>query len=78
MEWISVEDRMPPKETYVLVYCNSGENSCIAFAMNFGRYFVMTDDVGYKNTEWKTPIDSEITHWMPMPEPPKENEDELD
>ena len=57
-EWISVRDRMPEDDTYVLVY--SG-----------GRYQVAahTSDNGncwYQNGRYFMVA----THWMPLPEPP--------
>ena len=62
VKWISVKDRMPPQnECWVLVYAD-GAMGCMA----------------YHNGKWKdwsnatTPninVD-DITHWMPLPEPP--------
>lgn len=62
--WISVKDRLPERE-------------CIAYSSKFDEmmmgYIGETDksDTGYcceSNTEWL----SDVTHWMPLPEPPKE------
>jgi uncharacterized protein DUF551 len=59
-QWISVKDRLPEKEKKVLVYA---------------KYFETTQDSLTKYGDW---LDSDpqanITHWMPLPEPPKENE----
>jgi hypothetical protein len=64
-QWISVKERLP--ENYyqdVLVY--DSRDNCLFIA-------VMT----YKG-EWIVPhyedYEFNITHWMPLPEPPKENE----
>ena len=58
-EWISVDDRLPENLSYIIVcdkYGNVGEAYC------YGEGWF----------EW---IDSEervfVTHWMPLPEPPK-------
>lgn len=55
-EWISVDERLPKDCVRVLVY---GETDIfIATRLNGG---------------WFAPVhcDGEITHWMPLPEPPK-------
>ena len=63
-EWISVKDRLPEADKYVLVITDSG--SVKTARCNF-----------YKNgTEvcWATNDglgERAITHWMPLPQPPK-------
>ena len=66
-EWISVKDRLPkPDESIMLC----------AFGKSVGEGTYQGHD-GYHNV-WKmyavcgTYWDDEITHWMPLPEPPKE------
>jgi len=60
--WISVEDRLPEKvfRNYLVAYeCNT--ISCVRLikdSSNEPHYF---DTLG------------DVTHWMPLPEPPKEN-----
>ena len=59
-EWASVEERLPaPTENLVLVYDCTGVNMAwYSYAM------------GWK---YRTGLPGvEITHWMPLPEPPKE------
>ncbi len=56
-EWISVEERLPERLGYYLAYTTRGT---IEFA-RFYPYYV--DD--------KPQFDYWITHWMPLPEPPK-------
>lgn len=68
--WVNVKDRLP-EETgeYLFVYDN---------------YYVTYVTIGWFNAykaEWRmghnriVPIEPEnITHWMPLPEPPKEDE----
>lgn len=70
MDWISVKDRLPEKSGDVLVY--------IAYRREHGRVTVVPYSDRYKafNTrdEYVSPkykIDG-VTHWMPLPEPPKE------
>lgn len=61
-EWISIEDELPEKWRYVLALDEYDEESwkpCIAYIDDKG--WVAGGIVGCK-----------ITHWMPLPEPPKE------
>lgn len=61
-EWISVEDRLPDSEYTVVLGCQS-RNSI----MGVGRF---KDGVFRKGSGAMDYI-SEVTHWMPLPEPPK-------
>ena len=64
-EWISVKDRLPEAGGYVV---------CIAKRNPFSRFMPMVARID-KNG-WANPITeqyiSEVTHWMPLPEPPNE------
>jgi hypothetical protein len=80
MEWISVEDRLPRKSNHettqnVLLWCGNQPNS--PYTIGYG---VMVDGVNYpfEISSWKS-LDSgcniiygEVTHWMPLPEPPND------
>lgn len=57
-EWISVEDRLPEKNVRVLVYIKSSRS--------YTRFDTdRLDDRGF--VRWF----NDVTHWMPLPEPPK-------
>lgn len=70
MEWISVKDKLPREETYVLV-CQKDINQS-----SYGppRIWIAT----YSNNrreewdsgEWGDWRLKEVTHWMPLPETP--------
>ncbi len=55
-EWISVKDRLPEEGSYVLVFVNLGYGYTIGTSLYLNKSFKM---------------DENITHWMPLPEPPK-------
>jgi len=61
MKWISVEERLPRSGDTVLVYYRRGEFRGVDILQYVGRW-VMAD--------WHT----KVTHWQPLPEPPKEGE----
>ena len=64
-EWIPVKDRLPEVGGYVV---------CIAKRNPFSRFMPMVARI--EKNGWVNPITeqyiSEVTHWMPLPEPPKE------
>ena len=63
-EWIPVKDRLPEAGGYVV---------CIAKRNPFSRFMPMVARI--EKNGWVNPITeqyiSEITHWMPLPQPPK-------
>ena len=61
-EWIPVSERLPERRETVLV-CDVRENY-----MNAWEY-LGRDEWLWDSTIWRT---EDITHWMPLPEPPKE------
>ena len=64
-EWISVKDRLPEAGGYVV---------CIAKRNPFSIFMPMVARI--EKNGWVNPITeqyiSEVTHWMPLPEPPEE------
>ena len=63
-EWISVKDRLPGKNVNCIVhykhaYCNNDGYWAIGSCFYDGEKFQI--GLAYK-----------VTHWMPLPEPPKE------
>ena len=62
-DWINVKDRLPDEEDCYLAYGPEGSGCDILFydAAN-GNWISMGHVLA----------DGEVTHWMPLPEPPKE------
>lgn len=80
--WISVREKMPPVDEDVLVAAVSkvsGETK-IAITYMIDRFYFGSEPIMLRNApKWHEPwqyfhTDYEITHWMPLPEPPKEEE----
>jgi Protein of unknown function (DUF551) len=65
-EWISVKDRLPDEETPVITLY-SGVVQHITYWIVDGAWYPACSD-----EQDPTPIDGVFTHWMPLPEPPKE------
>ena len=65
-EWISVEDELPEEKVNCIVhykhaYCDNDDYWAIGICFHDGEKFQI-------NPAYK------VTHWMPLPEPPKEVE----
>ena len=63
-QWISCKDRMPEDNDRVLILAKN-ESVYIAKHRVFGHFVVSFE-------YWLD--DTEVTHWMPLPEPPKDGE----
>lgn len=61
--WVSVKDRLPEKNGRYLV-CENGEVYSAEYEKNRPDSEWTDDYEGY--------LDMMVSHWMPMPEPPKE------
>ena len=64
-QWISVKDRLPEKSGDYLVTTYNGSRTCLPYSSK-NRAFNSFDG----NTDHG--LDIQCTHWMPLPEPPKE------
>ena len=64
MKWISVKERLPEKERAVLCHCRANIIEAL---------YLDTDECwqGFSGRYMK----NFVTHWMPLPEPPKEETD---
>ena len=63
MSWISVKDRLPKSGKEVL-FITGWKTMCVGFYRDFS---------GWSNGEF---VGIDVTHWMPLPKPPKEEDDE--
>ena len=65
VNWISVEERMPEREGYYLVY-SCGDYEIAKFRK--GKFHIWEQDA-FESMDWRPT--TLITHWMPLPEPPE-------
>ena len=63
-EWISVKNRLPEVGQLVLCYC--------VCSYEVLRFMNVNSWLGARNADY---MEGYVTHWMPLPEPPEEAED---
>lgn len=73
MEWVSVEDRLPelPKGEWALKMIIAADESGHVSPMFYERAIVRGKTVYRWKFYWDRIADTKVTHWMPLPEPPK-------
>ncbi len=62
-DWISIEDRLPEAGVRVLLVCVDRAETIL----HTGRRWHVKQDTAW----WSVPSFYEVTHWMPLPEPPR-------
>lgn len=67
-EWISTNDKMPEYEGLYLIV-RDGEVEC-AYRQNFLINVIWNNDF---TGGFSIIPDKEVTHWMPLPQPPLDN-----
>jgi len=77
-EWISVKDKLPEPKEYVLLWLPSVGTGCTAIGCRDTPIGTKNSDYyADSNTDWYARQyryrDYEVTHWMPLPEPPNGN-----
>jgi hypothetical protein len=63
-QWISVEERLPEDEIYVLFAINGA-------ILTTGYYSKFDGDYSLDDNRWEAE-GWEVTHWQPLPAPPEE------
>lgn len=67
--WISCKDGLPKANRIVLIcakYVNHEPMVCVSCLTKAGKWVILEIGDAYP--------DGVVTHWMPLPEPPKEEE----
>ena len=64
IEWISIEERLPEEKVNCLVHYKH------VYADNDGYWAIGVSF--YDGCEFRIGLAYKVTHWMPLPEPPKE------
>lgn len=66
LQWISVEDRLPEEGAYLAV------SKAKPFVANYGKNLWQVFIPGVALLF--QPVVDDVTHWMPLPQPPEEKE----
>ena len=74
-EWISVKDRLPEEDGRYITYragINYGITCETLFCVQPTNYRIPTKNYFYfRNSMGYQCVCTDVTHWMPLPEPPK-------
>ena len=64
-KWISVKDELPPRELNILAVNGHGRIKILALWKKEDKRWTWIEDSRFTHR-------NDITHWMPLPEPPEE------
>lgn len=73
MDWINVNDRLPKNRNPILVRARGtarqGNITLVGVCSKTGFWFLQNSEAmfGFPNLQY------EVTHWQPLPQPPKED-----
>ena len=81
--WISVKDRLPEPGWYLIATPGPEGEKGFVYKAGFSRDLHTTDHINFYGLhrpgwyvidgEWGCVECDDVTHWMPLPEPPEEN-----
>ncbi len=69
-QWISVEERLPEETGNYWVYRLTG-------TMMKTRFTHTGYKIGYTTGYWGGRLADDITHWMPLPDPPEDSDEKV-
>ena len=76
MQWISVNDRLPEHMEDVVAFTD--RKRCLIVKYNHHNLPFSDEPIGWCFRSWMMPYDAEqITHWMPLPKPPRDSDDSV-
>lgn len=83
-EWISVNDRLPDEKPIMIASTMHEKSSdfVLVYVDNitwpYPRKIIATGRYDYSRGSWvvRNAFRGHVTHWMPLPEPPKEGNDD--
>ena len=79
-EWISIEDRLPESDDWVLISYVDESDSRLRFVpsvgeLRNGKWITLESEIDSINRKDKVDFEKDylvkVTHWMPLPLPPK-------
>ena len=72
MEWIKIQDNKPTINQTVFTWSKQGMRVCI-YTNEIGLFGKPQKEAKFCNlmSKWRW-IDEDVSHWMPLPKPPKD------
>ena len=79
-QWISIKDELPVNYDWILISFVDESNESLRFVPSVGEYrngkwATKEDDAAYsdlvRSYDFEKDFHVKVTHWMPLPEPPK-------
>ena len=67
-KWISCKEKMPDDGINVLIYAGNRMISLAWYDKDMGYFYICDSDYKYNSLD--------VTHWQPLPEPPKDGDTE--
>lgn len=67
-KWISCKEKMPDDGVNVLIYAGNRMISLAWYDKDMGYFYICDSDYKYNSLD--------VTHWQPVPEPPKDGDAE--
>ena len=71
MKWISVDDQLPPTGKDILAWTISSRGNPIPAGEGYYAVDQLQGSIGEEYFRAKVWAYGKVTHWMPLPEPPK-------
>jgi hypothetical protein len=66
MKWISIKDRLPDAgQIVIIVWRGHTQNTCYVYDKHIEQWSTYDGECTIGNNK-------NVTHWMPLPEPPKD------
>ena len=72
-EWISCEDTLPPIHKEVLIWEKWCDVPCVAYLTKQRTWYPVKDFIRADSHIENLITQADVTHWMSLPEPPKED-----
>ncbi|UZA15600.1 DUF551 domain-containing protein [Moraxella bovis] len=69
--WISVDDELPINEGFVTLYTKCGDYLVGQYCFDTSPFIASTEFYQNQDYEYLCEL-SDVTHWQPLPQPPKE------
>lgn len=80
-EWVSVDDRLPEEDPHIKKFIDGEIFGLLTVLVYNGevkqtnRFFCNAPKFGFSKTDGWEWASSNVTHWMPLPEPPEKERD---